>query len=164
VHGFNGAALSEARKPGHDRADAEQRRHASMGPRFRKRGNVHFRFGLVARIPRFNGAALSEARKRPLVHVLPPINAGLQWGRAFGSAETALEAPLEAITAKLQWGRAFGSAETSTTLFTLLLVLLTSMGPRFRKRGNDGTPTDASARFPTSMGPRFRKRGNSPIK
>jgi len=110
-----------------------------MGPRFRKRGNHRRREGLHPRGPGFNGAALSEARKpgvaqsvegridcgfngaalsearKPSWGRLPsaPGADQLQWGRAFGSAETqtgAGEQLLEEVL--LQWGRAFGSAET----------------------------------------------------
>ena len=86
-----------------------------MGPRFRKRGN-----------------AASDAKKRS-------TEADLQWGRAFGSAETlslrgvlgkacrsfngaALSEARKRLIHpvargrghRLQWGRAFGSAETTS--------------------------------------------------
>ena len=131
-----------------------------MGPRFRKRGNGARTRRTMRRKLYFNGAALSEARKPP---------------EEFGEFERDFE---------LQWGRAFGSAETGLTSTPAMPSSKTSMGPRFRKRGNveqasapSPTPklqwgrafgsaeTATSPRWQaganqTSMGPRFRKRGN----
>ena len=109
-----------------------------MGPRFRKRGNGSPISRSAFLTFSFNGAALSEARKPASeATVWFPITA-LQWGRAFGSAETgpdscrpiarrqcfngaalseARKPPVALTNAiiafSLQWGRAFGSAETA---------------------------------------------------
>ena len=86
---------------------------ASMGPRFRKRGNRSCRLALTLTIrlasmgPRF--------RKRGNVDRRRSI-ARRRWS--------------------LQWGRAFGSAETCSRFRQSHRHALASMGPRFRKRGN----------------------------
>ena len=67
---------------------------------------------------------------------------------------------LEELT--LQWGHAFVSVETTLdAIYAALIDDVASMGPRFCKRGNKllrrHTPLSANA----SMGPRFCKRGNA---
>ena len=86
---FNGAALSEARKRNKWQKKKANDIRTSMGPRFRKRGNNSLSIRVCGNINNFNGAALSEARKHHdsgRESAAPP--AALQWGRAFGSAET----------------------------------------------------------------------------
>ena len=86
----------------------------SMGPRFRKRGNGRRAVLDCDNYIPFNGAALSEARKR---------------SSSIGK---------RSMITILQWGRAFGSAETRESIFISWPNMRPSMGPRFRKRGNQG--------------------------
>ena len=109
---------------------------ASMGPRFFKRGNV-----LIA-------------------HCDTAIKAGLQWGHAFVSVETACKRDAQhgervasmgprfckrgnsgkmrpaLLIRQLQWGHAFVSVETGADDPDVAGVGVASMGPRFCKRGN----------------------------
>ena len=181
---FNGAALSEARKPCHQKSNPMPKK-ASMGPRFRKRGNIWAGQGNQQSSMGFNGAALSEARKLIIDNFHRAVRRSLQWGRAFGSAETRVAAARTCRRRRmLQWGRAFGSAETVNPITSRRPLPIASMGPRFRKRGNDRAECDSGGRAirfngaalsearkrgncrtragiaPASMGPRFRKRGN----
>ena len=80
---------------------------------------------------RFNGAALLEARKHAEAERTFEANTQLQWGRAFRSAETALEKAVKENSTALQWGRAFRSAETSAGVGELHKLCVASMGPRF---------------------------------
>ena len=132
---FNGAALSEARKPENQtmtypetllqwgrafgsaetRAHAQEprRRHrASMGPRFRKRGNLGFGSGTALDPIASMGPRFRKRGNSPWCWRWVCMTFWLQWGRAFGSAETMTPEELAALQKALQWGRAFGSAET----------------------------------------------------
>ncbi len=85
---FNGAALTEARKPEELVVDLQYLLDASMGPRSQKRGN--------------NRSTIEAG-----------INHGLlQWGRAHRSAETPRQLLRTLPLSRLQWGRAHRSAET----------------------------------------------------
>ena len=57
-------------------------------------------------------------------------------GPRFRKRGNARPIPAPRFILALQWGRAFGSAETPLLKFLDRLKFLTSMGPRFRKRGN----------------------------
>ena len=157
-----------------------------MGPRFRKRGNVMLagcaQTSLTASMgPRF--------RKRGnelnwFYSALPTVL--LQWGRAFGSAETLVDCLLltpdlyasmgprfrkrgnfAAFIAaappelQLQWGRAFGSAETLREVLPLAVAHESLQWGRAFGSAETGLGFLALLQpAPASMGPRFRKRGN----
>ena len=185
---FNGAALSEARKlPNETKTTTYMVAGPSMGPRFRKRGNTASAKQRAIAFLTFNGAALSEARKQMLIpDVLTPI-VFLQWGRAFGSAETMVARCGFEFRLDPSMGPRFRKRGNEMEWRLCLKACHPSMGPRFRKRGNWVTQIDQlanhrhlqwgrafgsaetksiteaeeSAQFP-SMGPRFRKRGNHP--
>ena len=110
----------------------------------------------------FNGAALSEERGNCPSISDAEAESPASMGPRFGSAET--RAPQSTMTTLhlLQWGRAFGSAETATRRRRDARIYRASMGPRFRKRGNMERRLEegAGGGF-ASMGPRFRKRGNT---
>ena len=110
-----------------------------MGPRFCKRGNrLSFRAGHATR--------------------------QLQWGHAFVSVETFAERCSPCLIKALQWGHAFVSVETLGGAGDFADDALTSMGPRFCKRGNCVVAALNQHRRLTSMGPRFCKRGNRTLK
>jgi len=85
---------------------------ASMGPRFFKRGNLFCSGNFLFTIYCFNGAALFQARKYVVDFRCVEHICGLQWGRAFSSAEI------------------------HTCSDKLTFLWFASMGPRFFKRGN----------------------------
>jgi len=92
-----------------------------MGPRFFKRGNASIYQMLSRKTKGFNGAALFQARKLPR-----------QVGGNLGQKG-------------LQWGRAFSSAEIELPVLYRHPISVASMGPRFFKRGN--LKKSASDRF-----------------
>src|SRR5271157_6098631 len=132
--GFNGAALTGARKSSGDASHAAHA-FASMGPRSRERGNV---------------VRASRCDVRPLASMGPRSRE-----RGNEAAEKAAEKSHEASMGprsrergnkpqpgvlpvaqrQLQWGRAHVSAEIKG-LFHGLQPRLASMGPRSRERGN----------------------------
>ena len=131
-----------------------------MGPRFRKRGNECSGVGGIVVIV-------------------------LQWGRAFGSAETWSRcwsnrrrssfngAALSEARKRGSFsgakdrrhcfnGAALSEARKLVADVVSAIGILASMGPRFRKRGNAGEMVLCVRADFASMGPRFRKRGNEP--
>ena len=134
--GFNGAALSEARKPG-SAVGSSARMSASMGPRFQKRGNstsvpalygTHFA-SMGPRFQKRGNTAACLCRDRESAASMGPrfqkrgncaasasIDRGdrASMGPRFqkrGNQSAAKRFALSIVL--LQWGRAFRSAETS---------------------------------------------------
>jgi len=160
---FNGAASARTRKLGSGTVAYVAAKLASMGPRQRGRGNNLF------------------AVHRPAGFSM------LQWGRVSEDAETPLPFRPERRAARLQWGRVSEDAETSrshlrpprrprrfngaasartrkplTGRRTCGSILLASMGPRQRGRGNQIGVRHHDSAWTASMGPRQRGRGNPP--
>ena len=109
--GFNGAALTEARKPTSTRRADQASGLASMGPRSQKRGNavneiVAFDAVLASMGPR------SQKRGNRCSSLHDGHGTKLQWGRAHRSAETGRLVTVLSNSKSLQWGRAHRSAET----------------------------------------------------
>ena len=82
-----------------------------MGPRLQERGVTFFPRLPASAGARFNGAALTRARSLQPCWLQRKLPDGLQWGRAYKSAELLFSTNHRTLTEKLQWGRAYKSAE-----------------------------------------------------
>ncbi len=137
---------------------ADRRDDASMGPRRRSRGNLHWLAHADETLPASMGPR-RRSRGNDAERASQFAIELLQWGRGVEAAEIRGPRTVEFHGWRLQWGRGVEAAEIRPSQPADRRDDA-SMGPRRRSRGNLHWLAHADETLPASMGPRRRSRGN----
>ena len=133
---FNGAAVSQPRRPGVTNPALTEYYWLQWGRGLSTAETSLLRARLRAHGRCFNGAAVSQPRRQAMKMAGDARDELLQWGRGLSTAETSSLVVLRRSRRRLQWGRGLSTAETHRAHGKSIGGRDASMGPRSLNRGD----------------------------